>query len=573
MTDLSPHQILLNAYPGKIRSNNEDRVKVVTIRHCENPDDLGHIQERLADILSGIDQERINYIQTSSEQQEAADSNQGVTSDEADNDTEDDIPAAFQRRQENTEQTTDQTNSQDRVDITYDRADIELAELTEHSKPIAVPYPRGYRCPDSCGHYMILSPEDVRDSFDCPHHPRTSLRRFPYVFVCPRCANYEQASPHGALQGTKTGPQPHEVLSDNINRSQEIACPSSDCDGHLHVSLGDRLRSTNFSCPDCDQTFWFHGYCPECDRPATEDADPVRSEMRPKPVDANMTDPLLLDDIESPRGTTLPELREASVEDAASDDRFHWNLDKVARGSSETIQDTFGVNDVFTVEDINTVSAVYGYEATVTAANTNLDEGGRLSRTFSSPDREKRVYLTRRAGRGIVLDLNNDRLAEIVSNGETEDYTALARDELNRLEQMSADEISESESLRLIPLLHAYQHAFYKAAIEEAGLEDFLAAKMLIGSGAIVFAEQRHVGAGGLSQVTMNETGATLLDVFQRTEEVLDTCSRDCDHGCLACTFINDAKCHPFVSREVNGYIPANSLLDRELASEVIRYA
>lgn len=576
MTNLSPYQTLLNAYPGKIRSNDEDRVKVVTIRDCKNPDDLDHIQERLAEILTRLDSEYLEYLQRAEAQQEAAtadDDSESDCDDQSAPEQDVDVPEAFRRRRQEDDTSSSTTDdTQYNVDIEYEPEQVELAELTQYSNPIAVPYPRAYRCPTDYGHYMILSPEDVNNGRTCPHHSGNELRRFPYVFVCPRCATYEQASPHDALQHQETGPPPNVVVDDNIDRSQEIRCPEAGCDGHLHVRLGDRLRSTFFVCHDCREDFDLHGYCPNCDRPPVDGMDAVRSEFRPKAIDSRLTEPLLLDDIESERGTKLPDLREASREDAANNERFYWNLNSVAGGSAAVIRDTFGVADVFTVSNIDTISAVYGYQATVTANRTDLDQQGRLSRTFDSPDREKRVYLTRRSGRAIVLDLDTERLARVVSDGSTDDYEALADDELRRLEEMSPDEISEDDSLRLIPLLHAYQHAFYKAAIEEAGLEEFLGAKMLVRNGALVFAEQRQIGAGGLSQITLNEGGTTLLDVFQRTEEILEECTRDCDDGCLACVFVEDAKCHPFISREVNDFVPANSLLDRQLAAEVIRY-
>jgi hypothetical protein len=569
---MSPYQVLLNAYPGKLTSNDGVRVQVRWIRHCENPDDLMHLQSRLADILSTIDEDFLNYTREARERQESAATGDDDNDESDPTDEPEDIPEAIRRRRDQDSDDEEEAPSpqSDTIEKSYSAQDIELAELTEHSEPVAVPYPRAYRCPDSCGHFMILSPDDVRSGSTCVHHRHTYLRRFPYVFVCPRCARYEQASPHSDMQRRLGGPEPEEVLPDDIDRSQDLQCPDDQCDGHLHVHLGDRLWNVFFYCQNCNSQYQFHGNCPECHKPSTSSEPAIQSEYRPKPIDSQMTDSLLIDDIESDRGTTLEELRTASAEDATAD-RFHWNLDTVATGTADTIRDTFAVNDVFTVEQVNSISAVYGYQATVSSRNTDFDQHGRLARTFRSDDRERRAYLTRREGRAIVIELDSELVAEVVSEGETDDYSAIARRELEQLEDMSADEMSEDESLRLIPLLHAYQHAFYDAAIEEAGLEDFLSAKMLVEDGALVFAEQRQVGAGGLSQVTMNQTGRTLLDVFQRTEEILNSCSRSCNDACLACVFIDDAKCHPFVSRELESYVPANSLLNRDLAAQVMR--
>lgn len=573
MTQLSPHQVLLNAYPGKIRSEEGDRIKIVTIRPFDTPDDLGHIRTRLAQRIGTLDEEYINYLQEATEQQERAarSEEEEEPTDEAADDS-GDLPPAIQRRQQRDQGASNETADGEAIEISYSEEDIEFAELTRNSQPIGVPYPRAYRCPRSCGHFTLLSPSSVPQRKHCQHHLETQLRRFPYLFVCPRCGNYEQASPHRALQDADRESFPQEIVSDDIDRDTPLNCPEDGCSGHLHVNLGDRLRNVYFECYDCYSRFPFNGDCPKCHKPGVDGTQAVQSEMRPKPIDANITEPLMLNDIESSRGTTLPELRETSQKDAQNDEPFHWNLEKVASGSSDTIRDTFAVEDVFTVEDIDTVSATYGYQSTVTSRNTDLDQHGRLARTFDSEERKKRAYLTRQRGRGIVVDLDTDVIAEIVSGGEA-GYRELAEDELAQIDEMPPEELSETNSLRLVPLLHAYQHAFYEAAIEQAGLENFLAAKLLVEKGAIVFAEQRQVGTGGLTQVTLNQTGATLLDVFQRTEELLEDCSRDCDDACLACVFIDDANCHPFVSREVEGYVPANSLLDRELASRMIRRA
>lgn len=581
MRSLSPFQVLRNAYPGSIRSSDGHRVRVETIVDYRNPDDLNHFRDRLATVLEDIDSEFVSYTNEADDRQRVAYQNRSEPDrddDDADEGGED-LPAAFQRREDenegvDTENVTDLSHGA-RVDISYQPQEIELAELTSDSRVITVPFPRAYRCTDDrCGHYSILTPEEVRDGKQCQDSIRHRMTRFPYVFVCPRCANTEQASPHDAMQGTIDGSPPNTVIDDDDSMDR-VECPNTDCSGHLHVDLGDRLSGVQFSCPTCGRHYDFHGNCPRCHKPAVDDEEGITSEMRPKPIDATKTEPLLLEDIAGSRGASLETLRQDSERDQANDDAFHWDLERVASGSAATIQETFALDDVFTVENLSTVSAVYGYESAVTSRNTDLSEQDRLARTFSvdDPDHERRVYLTRRSGRGIVFDLQNEVLADAVSDGEAA-YEAIAEDELQTLnEYLGPSDIADGTSLSLIPLLHAYQHAIYQAAIEEAGLEDFLAAKLLVEEGAIILVEERYVGAGGLSQVSMDETGGVLLRTLQRAEEILKDCPRDCNDGCLACLFTDDARCHPFVSREVDGYVPANSLFNRHLASEVIRRA
>lgn len=578
MTRLSPYQVLFSAYPGSIRSNGSERVMVKTIRNYTNPDDLGAMRERLATVLTELDSEWVTYSNEAADRQRRAheqeDDEEAAGTDPTDTN---EMPEEFERfgAQEVDNESAGSSSTELGVEFEYEPSDIELAELRGDSKVVSVPYPRAYHCSNpSCGHFTIKSPENVSNRGFCPHNTsHREMRRFPYLFVCPRCAHIEQASPHRALQNRMEGPVPQTVIDDDESPDQ-LTCPNETCSGHLDVHLGDRLSGVQFFCTECGANFGFEGDCPECHKPSTDDEEAIVSEMRPKTIDANKTQPLLLEDISSPQGTTLDALRESSRSDQANNDIFHWDLDSVATESAETIRDTFGLTDVFTVSSVDSVSAVYGYEATVTSRGTDLNEQDRFARTFSTSgsEYERRAYLTRRGGRGIVFEFEKEIVASVIGEGSAS-YDAIAEDELRLLnEEMDADEMAEDTQLQLVPLLHAYQHAIYQAAIEEAGLEDFLASKLLVKSGAIVLVEKRKVGAGGLSQVTANDTGGILLRTLQRAEEILSDCSRDCEDACLSCVFTEDASCHPFISREVSGYVPANSLLNRHLASEVIRH-
>ncbi|WP_224450561.1 hypothetical protein [Haloprofundus salilacus] len=579
MSKLSQYQVLLSAYPGKVRSEDGHRVLVETIRGYDTPTDLEPFADRLATVISNLDTEFYTYTTEANSRQEAA--HEQNTDDEPDKFTSDDLPATFRQyaeREKRKDDTSTENDDSDEPLRSYDfsRSDIELAELTRNSKVVNVPFPRVYRCTDtSCGHFRIAKPKAVQQSVNCPDVASHQMRRFPYLFVCPRCAHIEQASPHTWMQISSDKPAPQVVIGKDDMRDS-ISCPENGCRGHLHVELGDRLSGVRFVCSERrDHSARFHGHCPICHKPAANGQEELLAEMRPKAVDAKHIEPLILEDIVSRHGTRLDALYETSIENEADDDTYHWNLDTITSGSQAIFHDTFGLNDVFTVADVSSVSSVYGYKSNVESHGTDLDIQGRLARTFNSnkPDYERIAYLTRREGRGIVFDLRSDVLAGIVSSGEA-GYGEIASRELARLNNLDADEIAEGGTgLKLIPLLHAFQHALYQAAVEESGLEDFLAAKVLVEPGAIVLVEQRDVGAGGLSQITMNKTGNVLLRTLQRAEEILVDCARDCTDACLSCVFTDDARCHPFVSEEVEGYIPANSLLNRNLAAQVIRRA
>ncbi|WP_134671658.1 hypothetical protein [Halorussus marinus] len=568
MTGPTPYQTLLSCYPSRLRYAGQHRMRCIDIDNCDPITNLEQLQDDIADQITDLDTARYQYFEQARHQQQV-----NAVGDDHDGDGNGDQQAdadgsrassaldRFQQNGQDTQHGDDDGQPDPGQTADYDRDDIELMEITRDSELVMAPYPRSFHCVD-CGHFELLDGatinSDTPPTCQCDQHGGGRMENFPYVFVCPRCARMEHPSPELHLDDDHPG---------------RVRCPENDCNGHLHVQTADSLWDVRFHCSDCSYSRRLESNCPDCHRPATDAEPEVQSEFRPIVADATLTRPLILSNLYSSRGIRFDDMQAASRGDQA-DDPYHWTLDILAEPSQATVRDLFGIEEVFTVQDVDSATAVYGYEATVTSINTDLGEAGRLARTFAGHNRARRAFMTYESGRCLVFKFDEDRLLTAATGEEDPDvtYEELAEAELADLDEADSRDLIGDTTYRLVPVLHALQHALYKAAIEEAGLEDFLGAKLLVRDGAVVLVERDDVGAGGLTQLTINSDGGILLSYFHRVADMLEECTRDCDDSCPACVYLDDAQCHPFITDEVQGYTPPNSLLDRQSAAEVMFY-
>lgn len=561
----TPYQTLLRCYPSRLRYAGQNRMRCINIEDCRPIGGMEQLRDDLATEISNLDNERYAYFEQAREQQQAVGTQNGSSPDRPQDDQTRDSRASsalsrFQQGNENPEQDEESDTGDGTYPVDYEPEDIQLLEITSDSTLVMGPYPRSFYCSD-CGHYELLNGEVIANddpiTCQCGQHSGGMLENYDIVYICPRCARIEHPSPELHLEDEHLG---------------RIRCPENDCNGHLHVRTADSLWDHGFWCTECSYDQRLESNCPDCHRPATTSEPEVQSEFRPIVADATLTRPLILSNLYSARGIRFDDMREASRDDRANDP-YHWSLDILSRPSQDLVQDLFGIEEVFTVQDVDSATAVYGYEATVTSVNTDLDQAGRLARTFSAPDRARRVFMTYETGRCLVFKFDEERLLKAAVGQETDmEYTELADAEIADLEEADPRDLVGETTYRLVPILHALQHALYRAAIEEAGLEDFLGAKLLVQDGAVVLIERDDVGAGGLTQLTLNSDGGILLSYFHRVAELVSECTRDCEDSCPACVYLDDAQCHPFITDEVSGYIPPNSLLDRQSATGVMEY-
>jgi transcription elongation factor Elf1 len=433
---------------------------------------------------------------------------------------------------------------------------VKLLELTEESRVRAGVYPRTFRCP-GCDHFEVLNPSiDDLSCPDCSH----DLRQFPLVFACPRCANVEPMQP----SDTTIDEQFFGVFD----------CKSCD-KGHYHLHHGDSLSNAQFECASCGHSKTVRRFCRECHIPSDENGEGgAASVMKPTPTDASsLVSPMVKSALFIDQEHISLEALMATHD--SGHDPYRWRASSLPGQEERVVKEFWGLDDLFTVTGVRSFTAVYGYQTRVTAEGTDIDDSDRLVRTFDHGDTMKRAYVTESRGRGLVFNLDTDRLLRTVANATDrqvpDSYEALAATELAALEDHPVKElVDDDHDFRLIPLLHALEHALSEAAAHEIGMDDVLGSKLLIEDGAIVLYESEDVGAGGLAQLTLDQQGQTLKKFLRKAAERLASCGQLCGEGCPSCLYADDHDCRPCLPSEVNRWVPPNALLNRQYAQQFI---
>jgi hypothetical protein len=191
------------------------------------------------------------------------------------------------------------------------------------------------------------------------------------------------------------------------------------------------------------------------------------------------------------------------------------------------------------------------------------------------------VFFVETEGNGLVIPLDKERLCAVVNSLPGHSYPSyeqMVAAGIAQLKNRSAEpqiafqdlivpeKAAALPSLTLLRLLHSLEHAILTQAEEQIGLQIF-GSKILLRDATIVLYEQEHVGEGGILQLV---SGNGLSRLLRAVESEVAACNQDCDAGCPACNYVEDAKCRPFVPHEFEGagvrWLPPNALLGRDLA-------
>lgn len=433
---------------------------------------------------------------------------------------------------------------------------VKLLELTEDSKVHTRVFPRTFRCP-YCDHFEFLDPSS--GNLDCPECSGT-LRQYPLVYACPRCANVKSMQPSNVA-----------VDNDYVGTVQCEECGA----GHYHLHHEHSLSTAQFECTQCDETQDVRRFCRECHIPSNDDGeDGAPSVMKPTPTDASS---LISPMVKSALFIDGDHISLATLQDAhdSNHDPYRWCSSDLPSQQENVLLDFWGVNELFTVDNVRSLTAVYGYRTNVTAEGTDVDDDERLVRTFDHDEDTKRAYVARSKGRGLVFDFDVgllfDVATDIIGEIEADSYSELVCRELETLTEVPIKRIVDgSHNLAVIPLLHALEHGLFEAAAHEIGMDDVLGSKLLVEDGAIILYERENVGVGGLAQLTLDGDGRVLQKFLRKAAENLATCGQLCEAGCPSCVYTDDFDCRPYLPSEVNRWIPPNALLNRDYADQFI---
>lgn len=467
-----------------------------------------------------------------------------------------------------------------------DAYQIDLIEITDNSIAHVDIFPRSYRC-YTCGHYEIIDPRTVKD-LKCPcckgycpnceesvEEPvdekcpkcgtklrRNYLEQYAYIFVCPRCANIEEFTP--AI-----------IRLDDV-RGRVITCPQCG-KGHFHFRIKESFTTAFWQCtnPGCQFVRRtgrnrLNKFC-KCHIPHGPNNEEGRySIMKPIVTSApSIAYPLVKTYLYL--GTNPLTLGDLQLEHQKSKgvDKYEWRLsEKVSSLDLKMISDIYGIMDAFTVPKIVTSTVVYGYKSNVSSHPVRINDNERMAKLFGTRQRFK-AYLTNTEGRALVIMLNKGKILDYVKsvpefrcdpNISYEDATN------NIIAYLTTGQfqliIDNPDAAGLVTLLHALEHAYFKSAVEQVGLEIF-GSKILVTDCAILLYEREDVGEGGLVQLTSGAEAVGFKRLLRQMQTITRICPQLCHYACPACIYIHDFYCQPFVPSEMPRWFPPNALLNR----------
>lgn len=466
--------------------------------------------------------------------------------------------------------------------LRVDPAQIEFSEVTDNAAIGVSIYPRSFRC-HWCGHYIIVDPE-APSSLNCPccqafcpsckeqiaepidgkcpscgnRVKRSLLDQFRYLFVCPRCARFEEFTP--------------AIVRLEEVRGQPIECP--ECHrGHLHFFIRDSFNTAFWQCTNracrfrnrTDQNR-LNKFCRCHIRQGPQGEPGQPSIMRPTITSApSISYPLVNSYLYlGTEPVTLANLRTEHDAKTAVD-RHSWRLSEGLSDPDRRILADLGIVDSFTVPSIRTSTVVYGYKSNISSYPVVIEQYERMAQLFGGRNRY-RAYLVNTIGRALVVVFDKDRFLRLLGIVGTS-YEAVVDDCIAHLQgDALQDLISSAEQLPVVGALHGLEHAFLQAVTRQVGLEVF-GSKILLRDCSVIIYEREEVGSGGLVQVTSGSEGAQFKRLIFEVWNAVKGCDQDCRSACPACVFVNDFYCQPFVPSEVQRWLPPNSLLDRQLAS------
>jgi hypothetical protein len=464
---------------------------------------------------------------------------------------------------------------------------VELYEINEHSMLNAEVYPLSFRCKkQTCGHYKIINPRGPIDltcpcckeawCFNCNRDvkfiggrcvicsnsvKRNEMYQFSSVFACPRCAEVEELTP--------------KTVKLKEIQGVNIPCQNTDrqCKGHMHFLMFGTFQNSYWKCESCGYKLTLEKHC-KCHIGRVEDQglQAKSSIMKPFPTSASsLASPLIKSYLYMGTGTiTLESLKKEHDKSKSVDES--WNLDEeVANISSLIIKEKYGILNAFTVPKITTLIVVYGFISGIQSYPTKISENERLAQFFKPRHSDKyHAYSVKTVGRGLVIILDKKKILQILKNAglsNHDEYDELVDSTKSRLDSQPFQKIiANTSGMPLISLLHSIEHAFIKSLMNQTGLEDF-GSKVMLDDCCIVLFEREDLASGGLLQLTKGK-GAEFMKFLRNSESSLKSCSQLCEEACIACIFINDFYCQPYLPTEVSRWFPPNSLLNRKLGRD-----
>jgi len=431
-------------------------------------------------------------------------------------------------------------------------SNIDLREITDASSIQARIYPRTFVC-TRCGHYQVV--DDTVTSLKCPCCKKGYLQQEAIIHICPRCARVEELIPEDVP----------------IDEQGWLICK---CGGHLHYYGRSRVATIRWRCKKCGSQYpqWGRGRaidrsCTKCSiREKDESGKAKISKMYIDRTAGSNTYALAFSTLRIGDAPVILSVLQARHQQDKEESLKTWHINDLFReqlnGQERLMfQAMFPIREAFLVSNVRSSTVVYGYSTRKGA----IREEERLPQFFYDGGNNRyRAYVVNEQGRALVIVLDKDGLAKAVQRDKPTaqwlSYDQLVENEISALNTRGRfqQNIDTPEDFPLVAALHTFEHAVFKQALAQVGLDDF-GSKILLRDGVIVLYERRDIGYGGVVQLT---AGQGFLQLMRGAKSIVEDCNHDCEKGCLACVYITDAWCMPFLRDEV-GWYPPNSLLMR----------
>lgn len=460
---------------------------------------------------------------------------------------------------------------------------IQLYEINENSRLETSIFPLSFRC-YKCGHYSIIDPLHpkltcpcCKESYcnvcrksinqvggkcpDCKNDLKpNSLRQFNSVFACPRCANLEELTPR-------------LVRLTNV-QGTTIPCQSGkNCPGHMHFHIYESFLSSFWKCETCGDKKNVDKFC-KCHIRKDDNLGIAGKPSIMKPITTSapsITSPLLKSYLYMGNSDVSCTTLQQANEDSKDTDPDRWNIkEETSNIELQIFSNQYGIIDSFTVPNITTMTIVYGYRSGVASYPVRILDTERLAQLFQYGNKYN-AYVIKKDGRGLVVSLDKNKILKIIQQNNLttcQTYEELSDGTLNILKNTEFQNLIENtQNIPLVSVLHSIEHALLKSMMELTGLEDF-GSKILIKDCCIVLFQRGDLGIGGISQIARPNQSSEFKRFIMTAAQQLKNCSQRCDDACLACIFMNDFNCQPYLPTEVSRWIPPNSILNRVLANQ-----
>jgi hypothetical protein len=354
------------------------------------------------------------------------------------------------------------------------------------------------------------------------------------------------------------------------------------CGGHLHYYGRSRVATIRWRCKKCGSQYpqWGRGRaidrsCTKCSiREKDESGKAKISKMYIDRTAGSNTYALAFSTLRIGDAPVILSVLQTRHQQDKDESFKTWHIHDLFReqlnGQERLMfQAMFPIREAFLVSNVRSSTVVYGYSTRKGA----IREEERLPQFFYDGGNNRyRAYVVNEQGRALVIVLDKEGLAKAVQRDKPTaqwlSYDQLVENEISALNARGRfqQNIDTPEDFPLVAALHTLEHAIFKQALAQVGLDDF-GSKILLRDGVIVLYERRDIGYGGVVQLT---AGQGFLQLMRGAKSIVEDCNHDCEKGCLACVYITDAWCMPFLRDEV-GWYPPNSLLMRRDAVAALK--